>query len=270
MKRLAVIAVALAIAGSACGGTGPISVVRAAAAASPRAQVGSAGTIVLTSTTTSGTVITPAGAILHRPVGPEVKPAGWRVDCYRLVNARWTGECARVRMAGGTVIWVVENKPSSEPCCGAWRVRIYRYSEDAAGWFPELQAKDRRGAVYGAVGIRAIDLTADGKPELVAGFRFLGSGSLFGYDIVTFAHRSFPRVAAHPDLADHGGVVFNVGRLDEYRAEYPHSEPECCPAFFLHRAIRYDGSAFRARVVGKVPADSPMAQDWPANPFMGC
>ena len=47
------------------------------------------------------------------------------------------------------------------------------------------------------------------------------------------------------------------GHVDEYSAQYPNGEPNCCPPYFLHRVLRWDGhdEVFRATEQGQVDPD---------------
>jgi len=275
MKRtIVVLGIALALAAAACGAKGarslgPVDTAGSPAGStsptphhstSPKPKPAATGSPT-TSPTPVGTTIDPVGALLRSTVGPPVTPAGPETACSALIDPGWTGACARVAMAGGTAIWVAEHQPIPGSCCNAWTARVFAYSPSAGGWYPALQAKDTQGSLWDAVGFKAIDLTGDGKPELVAGFRYLGSGYILSYDIVTFGAGSVPKVPAHPNPADHGSIVVSLGRIDEYSAQFPNGEPECCPAYFLHRVITWDGSVFHAVPVGHT--DSAPGQDWP-------
>jgi hypothetical protein len=271
MRRIVVVGIALGMLAAACGtagarslgpvNTGPGTLpTTAPPTGSPSS--GSSGTPKpTTNRPVSGTVIDPVGMVLHPVHGPPVTPVGPTAPCEDLIDPGWTGSCARVDMAGGTVIWVVEQQAVAGGCCDARIARVFRYSSSAAGWYPELEAKDLNGSLWDGASIKSLDLTGDGEPELLAGFRYLGSGFILSYDIVTFPLGGVPRVAAHPTASDHGSVTATTGRLDEYSAQYPNGEPECCPAYFQHRLIRYDGTVFRAMVLGHT-ASAP-GQDWP-------
>ena len=203
------------------------------------------------------TVVTAAGAILQQVSNPPINPAPQQAACHALADPGWVPECSSVNMAGGTAVWMVQHRPAGT-CCEARVVRVFTYSPEAGGWIVHLEGRDLQGQGWSDVKVRALDLTGDGRIELVFGFRFQGSGNILGYDIMTFPAGSGPQVAAHPDEASHGSVTLGGGRVDEYSAQYPNNEPNCCPPYFLHRVIQWDGSVFRATNIGNVdPIDVP-------------
>jgi len=155
-------------------------------------------------------------------------------------------------MFGGRAIWTVQHHPGPSPCCEEYQVHVFVYSADAGGWYPALQETDPQGFTYFGASVTAADLTHDGRPELVAAFHFQGSGSILAYDIVTWSGTGAPIVAAHPNELSHGSAVVSESGVDEYSAQYPHGEPNCCPPYYRHRRISFDGLVFRAVVVGNV------------------
>jgi hypothetical protein len=203
----------------------------------------------------TGTVITPTGAILQPPPSQPfgVVSAPPDTDCSVFIDPGATGECGLEHMAGGTVAWSVEHQPVSGSCCEAFTVRVWTFSQGNGTWLEQLGAEDPGATQWSGVTLKPVDLTGDGSPELVVGFRFQGSGSILGTDVVTyFAGDPAPHVAAHPDEASHGAMVVGTQLLDEYTAEFPNGEPDCCPPFFRHRIVRWDGSVFRAKTVANV------------------
>jgi hypothetical protein len=98
------------------------------------------------------------------------------------------------------------------------------------------------------VNVLASDLTGDGVPELLVGFRSLGEADLLEFDIVGYDEDAVPQVLAHPDPASKGSVIVSAGTVQEYSAQYPNGEPLCCPPTFLRRTIAFQDGFFR--VVG--------------------
>ncbi len=191
-----------------------------------------------------GPVITPAGAELRR-TGNPVKALGAGVGCTALEDPGFTATCGSTQMAGGRVVWVVEYKPLPGIAFAAYYAYVYAYVPAAGGWVQSLRASDPHASKWTGARVIAADLTGDGRPELVFGFHYQGSGSDLGYDVVTFPAGGSPGVAAHPDVLVQGSVRVSAGRIDQYSAQYPNNEPNCCPPYFLHDTIAYVGGVFR-------------------------
>ena len=157
-------------------------------------------------------------------------------------------------MAGGRTIWVTESKPVPGLASAANFAHVFTFSPDLNGWVEQLRASDPQARLWTSIRVVAVDLTGDGKPELVFGFHYLGSGSDLGLDIVA-NDDGVPVVAAHPDAAVHGSVVIAGGRVVQYQAQFPAGAPNCCPPFFLRRTIEYRDGAFLVTSVVKVKPD---------------
>jgi hypothetical protein len=142
------------------------------------------------------------------------------------------------------VHWVVQKRPVANSATQALRVRLYTYVANADGWAPALEASDDQGELWVDATVRAADLTGDGKPEIAVGFRYQGSGSGLGVNVVHYQQEL--AVLAHTGLLSHGSADVSAARLDDYAAEYPNGEPNCCPPYYSHRVIRWDGSHYRA------------------------
>jgi hypothetical protein len=197
--------------------------------------------------------ITAKGRIL-RP-GPHPVVAGGEFGgCEKLIRPGYSGDCGVAAMAGGRTIWVSEAKPVVGSAGAANFAYVYTYSPDLGGWVEQLRASDPQARLWSSIDVAAVDLTGDGKPELVFAFHFLGSGSDLGLDIVINAD-GVPVVVAHPDDAVQGSVVLSDGRITQYLARFPGGAPNCCPPFFLRRTIEYLDGAFRVTAVAKVEPD---------------
>lgn len=189
----------------------------------------------------AGTALTRAGAQLRSATG-DVYGMDPARGCRSLVRPGYTGTCGIAEMRGSQTAWIVEAKPVQGLASSAQSLRILTFSGELNGWVEQLRARDPQARKWGSIRVVARDLTGDGKPELVAGYHFLGSGGDLGIDIVV-NDDGVPVVAAHPDDAIHGSVVFRGPSLVQYMAQYPNHEPNCCPLYFLRRTIRYvDGS----------------------------
>lgn len=204
-------------------------------------------------------VITPKGAVL-RPSNGRVSANDPENGCERLIRPGWEGECWVGDMAGSTTAWVVETKPLPGLAVPATSVRVLTLSTELNGWVEQLHASDPDGASLAAIRVVERDLTGDGKPELVVGYRYQGSGGDLGTDVVV-NDDGVPVVAAHPDDAVHGSVVFRGRDLIQYMADPGPGDSNCCPSKFKRRTIAYEDGEFRVVQVsvvgpGEVPASA--------------
>ncbi|MBI4261051.1 MAG: hypothetical protein HY658_10835, partial [Actinobacteria bacterium] len=179
--------------------------------------------------------------------------------CTALVTPGRLGTCGFVDMAGGRVAWVVERRPAAGG--DAFAARLFTHVASAGGWVERLAAEDADGTRWDDVRILAADVTGDGRPEVLAGFRLDGEGEALSYDIVVYPSGDVPRVAAHPGAAGMGAVLVAGGAIEEYAASYPNDEPVCCPPAFVHRTIRHVDGFFRVVATDTVvPGSVPPSQ----------
>jgi hypothetical protein len=155
-------------------------------------------------------------------------------------------------MTGSRTVWVVETKPLPGLAAPATSVRVLTPSTELDGWVEQLRASDPEGMRIAAIRVVPRDLRGDGKPELVVGYRYQGSGGDLGTDVVV-NDDGVPWVAAHPDDAVHGSVVFRGRDLIQYMADPAPADSNCCPSRFKRRVIRYSDGGFRVVQVAVVP-----------------
>jgi len=198
-----------------------------------------------------------SGPILMSLDASVVIPGSSDMDCHRLGDAGWTVTCGLVKMAGGKAAWVMQHEPASDQCCAVYVIRVYTYLRLAGGWVRRLQQTKLAGLEVVSGEVATADITGDGKPELVVGVRFPGSGNsvTVTYDIVTYGAGRHPRVAFFRWVSSEGAVTVAANKVDEYDPIYAPGQL-CCPAQFVHRLIRWNGSTFRAAVVGRTNAGS--------------
>lgn len=171
-------------------------------------------------------------------------------NCADLVKAGWSlVDCAQVTMAGGEVIWVVENKATLFG--EAWAVRLYLPSAGSGEWATELQVLDESGGVFDAMNVVTTDLDGTQGPELVAGFRFAGTGQFLAYDVVRFPAGGPLAVAAHRGDLESGSAVLAAGKISDY---------EPMPGgFFRKVTIGFVGGGFQV-VQGATVQSAPASQ----------
>jgi len=214
---------------------------------SPGATATSAApTVVVTPAPGEAPAISSDGAVLQEG-NRTVVAAPSNAACAALVSAGTLGECGEVSVAGQRVVWVVESATTPTGAT-AFSVGILTYVPDEGGWVRWLEASDPAGERWADVNVLASDLTSDGVPELLVGFRGLDEADVLDYDIVGYDENAVPEVLAHPERARKGSVIVSAGTVQEYSAQYPNDEPVCCPPSFLRRTIAFRDGFFR--VVG--------------------
>jgi hypothetical protein len=213
-----------------------------------------------------GTVVTSQGATLEAAPQPTVQSTqGPSTDCHGLGDAGFTvDDCGRVEMAGGTRVWLVETKPATAASAPFKPLRAYvmHFSQGRGAWLVDLRHADDAGQTVTGVRVREADLTGDGKPELVFGFRVSGSGAILAYDIVVDSAGGDPKVAASRQLS-HGQATVAAPVINDREAKYPNGEPNCCPAFIQKSTVSFSGGSFRVVETGR---DDPTTGS-PPGPF---
>ena len=203
-------------------------------------------TVVVTPSPGEAPAISSQGQVLQEG-DRAVTAAPANATCAALVTAGTLGDCGEVVVAGQRVVWVVEQAttPTGAP---AFTARISTFVPEEGGWVRWLEASDPAGERWSDVNVLAADLTSDGVPELLVGFRSVGEAQTLEYDIVGYSEAAVPEALAHPDAAPKGSVIVSAGTIQEYSAQYPNDEPVCCPPNYLRRTIAFEDSFFR--VVG--------------------
>jgi hypothetical protein len=99
------------------------------------------------------------------------------------------------------------------------------------------------GPLYAAVTAKAVDVTRDGKDELVVGYRSEGTGMILDVDIVGTDPDGSPRVLAHDQLYK-GSAVFRHGRLVAWVPVYRRTDANCCPTWIERDVLEYRDGGF--------------------------
>jgi len=198
------------------------------------------------------------GAVLSAPPPPLTKssdPPG--TDCHALGDAGWNVEdCGRVSMAGGERVWLTEHKPVSGSATQAWRTYLVHWSQGKGVWLVDLLFEDDAAAQVFDVNVLASDLTGDGKPELVFGFHYTGTGSVLGYDVVADGPGGSVATRVHRELS-HGAALVADGKVTDYDARYPNGEPNCCPAYTQKSIVSAAGGTWFVTPVAQVGSAGP-------------
>jgi hypothetical protein len=216
----------------------------ASSTAGPTATATAAGPpVVVTPEPGLQPAITNEGQILQEGDRPVVVGTA-DSTCQGLVSPGTIGECGEVAVAGGRVVWIVQRSPTTGGAT-AVQARVLTFVPDAGGWVEWLQAADATGERWSDVNVAPADLTGDGVPELLVGFRGLDERQTLEYDIVGYGEAGLPEVLAHPEPPARGAVAVSSGQVQEYGAQYPNDEPACCPPSYLLRTIAYEDGFFR-------------------------
>ena len=215
----------------------------AAPPASPGVTTATQPTVVVTPSPGEAPAISTQGQVLQEGDRP-VTTAPANATCAALITAGTLGDCGEVVVAGQRVVWVVEQATTATGAA-AFTARISTFVPDEGGWVRWLEASDPAGERWSNVNVVATDLTSDGVPELLVGFRSVGDAQTLEYDIVGYSEAAVPEVLAHPEPAPKGSVIVSAGTVQEYAAQYPNDEPVCCPPTYLRRTIAFEDSFFR-------------------------
>jgi hypothetical protein len=199
-----------------------------------------------TSTTVAPTTAPPAtaapspplsaqGAVLQLPGASPPRTFDEGVGCASLADrGPWSTECGTVTAGGVDLAWMVAEHDGTD------ELRAYLFRRLVGNqWTIALSAVDEARDFAGVV-VRAADVSGDGQPEVVYGFRHQGTGQILELDVV----EAPGRVVVHREL-DKGTAVAAEGRLEDWTAQFGPDDPNCCPSSFLYSVIRFDGSAWR-------------------------
>ena len=216
---------------------------RTEAPRSPSRSVVAATPAVVTPSAAIQPAISTQNAVLREGDRPVVA-AAVNAPCRALITPGRLGDCGDVTLASGRVVWVVEHATTSTGAT-AFDARVFTFVPSESGWVEWLQAADPTGERWTDVNVLSTDLTADGVPELVFGFRGTDDRSTLSVDVVGYGQDGLPAILAHPNDAPRGSVVASGGNLVEYVGQYPNGEPACCPSSYLANTIAFDDGFLR-------------------------
>ena len=227
----------------------------------------------VTSSTTSSTTTTPTtapttattappqaqapalsaqGAVLRQPrVGPP-RTFDDAEGCQSLADrGPWEVECETVTAGDQQLAWMVARHPGT----GAIRSYVFRRLVGNQ-WTVALAAADEEGVDLADVRVRVEDVSGDGRPDLVFGFRHQGTGQILEVDVV----EAPGSVTLHREL-DKGTAQVRPGELQDWAAQFGPDDANCCPSSFLHTVIRFQAGAWRAVGQQQVDPNSQPAGD---------
>lgn len=182
-----------------------------------------------------GTVVMAEGATLKRSPSGAVRTVDKAKGCTSAgAGDGWKIEdCGALRTSGTVLLWLIESKGKAS--------RALVLKEQTSGrWLVVLSAADVDGSTFAKIGVRGEDVSGDGQPELVFGFRRKDAASTLSMDVVDAS----PAVVAHRDLAK-GAVRLAKGEITTWAAAADGSYDQV--------AITYAAGAWRAGAAQSVP-----------------
>ena len=198
------------------------------------------------STTAAAPVVDGTGAVLTPPVAPATRSRPDGAACASMALTGYSARCGEVQDGSDTLVWLVERHAAT----GGLRVSVLRPVGERRYTVVLSALDDGPGgpARFSSVDVRTADLSADGTPEIVFGFRNQGSGAILDLDVVDAPGR----VVVHRTL-DKGRAEAREGRLDDWAAEFGPSDAACCPSRYRHGVVRRTEGAWRLVSSALVP-----------------
>jgi hypothetical protein len=247
--RLVASGAVIALVVAACGGSddNEMSSSTTTAALAPTTTAGASRQLQV------GDALTGSGSDFENPSNPDTRQIDPEQACRTFLETP-AGQCEIVMMAGGNALWTVEALRSTPSGERFWSVRVRSRSKvmPDGGWDVALQVP-QDDALYANVAVREHDVTGDGRPELLIGYRFGGTGQFETYDVITYEQGKQLVLAAHRQGLHKGSVALEGTTIVDYSAD--EESPECCPTSARRTAIAFSGGEFRVTEVGDVPID---------------
>ena len=181
--------------------------------------------------------LTAEGALLVRPAADSVRAIDKARGCNSAVDAGWKiVECGALRRDDAVLIWTVQAKGKG------LRATVLR-ERTAGEWLTVLVASDESGARWAKIGVRGEDVSGDGRPDLVFGFRSRAADRALGVDVVDGPGT----VGMHRGLAQ-GSVRVEKGALHGWTA--------LADGSYEHETYKWLANAWRIAATERVRADA--------------
>src|SRR5215208_7665228 len=247
--RLVISGAVIALVVAACGGSddNKKSSPTTTAASAPTTTTGASAGLQV------GDRVTANGSDLEKSSNPDTRQIDPELACRTYLDTP-NGMCEIVMMAGGNALWTVESRQETASGERFWNVgiRVRSKSMPDGGWDVALRVP-RDDALYANVAVKQQDVTGDGRPEILVGYRSGGTGQFESYDVVTYEPGNPLEVAMHRRGLHKGSVVLEGTTIVDYSAD--EKSPECCPTTAQRTAIAFIGGEFRVTEVSEVPID---------------
>jgi hypothetical protein len=161
--------------------------------------------------------------------------------------------CGVVAMAGGTATWITGREQHNQPGADEPRVVVRLYRRLPDGTDSMVYAGIGDPGTWAGVEVRPGSLTGQQRDSLVVIVTMRGSGTLAGYDVVTWRHGAPMRLAAHHPEGSHAQIfVRSRGYISTYEADYSDGAPNCCPDSWKHDNVFWSSGVFRLRTFPNV------------------
>lgn len=203
-----------------------------------------------TATPVAGTPMSAAGAYLEVSEDPNLTTPDPENGCEVHDPDLTVSACKVVKMAGGTVTWVVGREKTTLPGADEPRmvVRIYRRHS------PDTDEMTHVGygepGTWADVRVRVVSLTGQPLDTLVVEVTFRGSGTLKGYDLLTWRKGAAgPSLAAHHEEGGKAAVRVQGQAVHFYAADYSDGAPNCCPTRYTHDRAQWDPKIGKFRLL---------------------
>lgn len=175
-----------------------------------------------------GTVVTAEGATITRSPSGAVRTVDKAKGCNSAAAPGWNLQnCGALKTSGTVLLWLVESKGKTT------RALVLKEQTDKK-WAVVLSAADVDGTAFSKIGVRGEDVSGDGQPELVFGFRRKDAAGTLSMDVVD----ATPAVVAHRNLAK-GVVQVDKGVITTWAAASGGGD-------YDQVEIRYRSGAWRA------------------------
>lgn len=181
-----------------------------------------------------GTVVTAEGATITRSPSGAVRTVDKAKGCNSAAAPGWNLQnCGALKTSGTVLLWLVESKGRTT------RALVLKEQTDKK-WAVVLSAADIDGTAFSRIGVRGEDVSGDGQPELVFGFRRKDGAGTLSMDVVD----ATPAVVAHRNLPK-GVVQVEKGVITTWAAASGGGD-------YDQVEIRYRSGAWRAGAARRV------------------
>jgi hypothetical protein len=126
----------------------------------------------------AGAGLSGEGALLVRPATDSVRAVDKAKGCNSANDPGWRiVECGALKRDDVVLLWVVQSRGKG--------LRALVLREQTAGqWTTVLAANDDDGTRWSKIGVRGADVSGDGRPDLVFGFRTRAADNALAVDVV--------------------------------------------------------------------------------------
>jgi hypothetical protein len=193
-----------------------------------------------------GTVLTAKGAYLQVSEDENLTDPDFENGCEVHDPDLDDVACGVVNMPGGIATWITGREQHNLPGASEPRLVVRLYQRLKNGTDSLTYVGIGEPETWAGVDVRVGSLTGQVRDSLVVVVTFRGSGTLAGYDVVTWRKSSPMKLAAHHPEGSHAQIyVRSKGYISTYVADYSDGAPNCCPTSWQHDNVRWYAPSFR-------------------------